>query len=155
MELYFASVGRNANLLLNVPPTREGLFHEADVRRLADFGARVRETFAVDHAAHAKVRRGETETTIALAAPASIGMVVLGEQIEHGQTVARYRVEAMVNGAWTVASRGTTIGHKKIDRFTAMTSDKWRVVVEDSVARPRLGEIGLFGTILAQGDGSR
>ena len=144
MELYFASVGRNANLLLNVPPTREGLFHEADVRRLADFGARVRETFAVDHAAHAKVRRGETETTIALAAPASIGMVVLGEQIEHGQTVARYRVEAMVNGAWTVASRGTTIGHKKIDRFTAMTSDKWRVVIEESTAKPRLSGVGLF-----------
>ncbi len=129
------------NLLLNVPPTREGLFHEADVKRLAEFGAKLRETFAIDHAAHAKVRRTNDETMFDLGAPAPIGMVVLGEQIEHGQTVARYRVEAMVNGAWMTASRGTTIGHKKIDRFAAVTSDKWRVVVEESIAKPRLSAV--------------
>ena len=71
-------------------------------------------------------------------------MAVLGEQIEHGQTVARYRVEAMVNGAWTIASRGTTIGRKKVDRFAAVTSDKWRVVIEESIWKPRLGSVGLF-----------
>ena len=55
MELLFRIGGSdNANLLLNVPPTREGLFHEADVRRLAEFGTRVRETFAIDHAARAE-----------------------------------------------------------------------------------------------------
>ena len=35
-ELYFLSVGRNANLLLNVPPTTEGLVHATDVARLAE-----------------------------------------------------------------------------------------------------------------------
>ena len=32
MRLYFRSVGRNSKLLLNVPPTRDGLFHDRDVQ---------------------------------------------------------------------------------------------------------------------------
>jgi alpha-L-fucosidase len=32
--LYFTSVGRNSKLLLNVPPTREGLLHQTDAARL-------------------------------------------------------------------------------------------------------------------------
>src|SRR6185436_19085274 len=34
VNLYFSSVGRNGKLLLNVPPTREGLIHATDVERL-------------------------------------------------------------------------------------------------------------------------
>ena len=145
MELYYASVGRNANLLLNVPPTRDGLFHETDARRLAEFGERMRETFANDHAARARVRRTDDGIEITLRAPAPVGMVVLGELIEHGQSISRYRVEARVNGAWSVVSRGTTMGHKKIDRFTAVTADGVRVVIEASQGDVRLGPVGAFG----------
>jgi alpha-L-fucosidase len=155
MELYFASVGRNANLLLNVPPTRDGLFHEADVARLAEFGARVREVFADNHAPGARVRRTTDGMEIELRAPAAVAMVVLREQIERGQAVSRYRVEAFANGTWIPASRGTTIGHKKIDRFAAVTSDRWRVVVEESSRRPELGEVGLYGAVLAPGGDGR
>ncbi len=144
MELYFASVGRNANLLLNVPPTREGLFHEADAARLAEFGARVRDVFAVNHAARARVTRTNDGLELELRANASIGIAVLREQIERGQAVSRYRVEAFASGAWLPVSRGTTIGHKKIDRFSAVTSDRWRIVIEESVRRPELGEVGLY-----------
>jgi alpha-L-fucosidase len=145
MELYHASVGRNANLLLNVPPTREGLFHETDARRLAEFGTKLRETFALDRAAGARVRPTDDGVEITLRAPVSIGMIVLGEQIEHGQSVSSYRVEARVSGAWKVVSRGTTIGHKKIDRFAAVMADGVRVVVETSQGEIRLGPAGLFG----------
>src|SRR3954471_24163461 len=34
VALYFSSVGRNGKLLLNVPPTSEGLIHAVDVERL-------------------------------------------------------------------------------------------------------------------------
>jgi alpha-L-fucosidase len=144
MELYFASVGRNANLLLNVPPTREGLFHEADARRLAEFGTRMRKVFADDRASAARIGRTKAGVELDLRESVPIGMVVLREQIERGQAVSRYRVEALVNGAWSVVSRGTTIGHRKIDRFAAVTSDRWRVVVEESLWQPRLGDVGLF-----------
>jgi len=143
LELYFASVGRSANLLLNVPPTREGLFHEADVARLADFGARRGELFADDHAARARVRRTNDGVELQLREPAPIGMVVLREQIERGQTVLRYRVEAVVTGAWTTVSRGATIGRSKIDRFAPVTSARWRVVIDESLGPARLGPLSL------------
>ena len=35
VALYFTSVGRNSKLLLNVPPTRDGVLHPIDVERLS------------------------------------------------------------------------------------------------------------------------
>ena len=151
IELFFASVGRNANLLLNVPPTRDGLFHDADVARLADFGRRLHDLFSNDRVENARMHRKAGGVEFELPAPASIGIAVLREQIEHGQAVARYRVEAFVGGAWTTVSRGATIGRTKIDRFAAVTSDRWRVVVEESLRAPHLGDIGLFAPALAPG----
>ena len=145
-ELYCASVGRNANLLLNVPPTREGLFHETDARRLGEFGTRLHNLFVVDHAKGSRVHRSQEGLEIELREPAPIGMVVLREQIERGQSVARYRVESRVNGVWSVVARGTTIGNKKIDRFAVVNADRVRVVVEESVGLVRLGDVGLVET---------
>jgi alpha-L-fucosidase len=48
LDIYRKSVGRNALLLLNIPPDRRGLFAPPDVDRLAEFGAAIRESFAVD-----------------------------------------------------------------------------------------------------------
>ncbi|MFI5379910.1 MAG: alpha-L-fucosidase, partial [Tepidisphaerales bacterium] len=51
VDLYFKSVGRNALLLLNVPPTRDGLFHDNDVRNLAEFRHKLDNIFAKNLAA--------------------------------------------------------------------------------------------------------
>src|SRR4029077_14650915 len=40
LDLYVSSVGRNAGLLLNVPPNRDGLLSAGDVANLTAFGAR-------------------------------------------------------------------------------------------------------------------
>lgn len=44
VDLYFQSVGRNSKLLLNVPPTPDGLLHPVDVARLT--GCHARHTFS-------------------------------------------------------------------------------------------------------------
>jgi alpha-L-fucosidase len=54
-ELWFQSVGRGANLLLNVPPDRRGRVHERDAAALAQFGDHVRSMLATDLARGAKV----------------------------------------------------------------------------------------------------
>jgi alpha-L-fucosidase len=140
-------VGRNANLLLNVPPTREGLFHEADVRALAEFGVKREQTFAWDIAmrSSARVRQSKESVELEWRAPESIGMIVLREPIAHGQFVCRYRVEAFTAGEWHIVSRGTTIGHKKIDRFAPVSTNRVRVMIEDSNGPARLETPGLFG----------
>lgn len=55
VDLYFGSVGRGANLLLNVPPDRRGHFHENDVRSLRGLRAALDDLFAKNRAAGAHV----------------------------------------------------------------------------------------------------
>ena len=48
VNLFFTSVGRNSKLLLNVPPTRDGLIHAVDAERLAGMRTRLREMQLTD-----------------------------------------------------------------------------------------------------------
>ena len=96
-NLYFSSVGRNAKLLLNVPPTRAGLLHDTDVARLAALRDRLSSLFERDHAALVQPRwstaagqRADAGIELAEAAPISIAR--LEEPIESGQTVAGYEI---------------------------------------------------------------
>ena len=60
VDIYYASVGRSANLLLNVPPDRRGLFHETDVERLRGLRAYLDATFGKDLARGAKATADAT-----------------------------------------------------------------------------------------------
>jgi alpha-L-fucosidase len=48
LEIWFASVGRGANLLLNLPPDRRGLVHERDIASLEGLRTRLDEIFSTD-----------------------------------------------------------------------------------------------------------
>ena len=50
LDIYYTSVGGNAQLLLNIPPDKRGRIHENDARRLKELGDRMRATFAVNFA---------------------------------------------------------------------------------------------------------
>ncbi len=63
VEIYYESVGRGANLLLNVPPDRRGLIHENDADALERMRRILDETFRMDlaratHAAASSTRGG-------------------------------------------------------------------------------------------------
>ena len=54
-DIYYKSVGRNAVLLLNLPPDKRGLIHENDVTNLKLFKSIIEETFDENLAIDAKV----------------------------------------------------------------------------------------------------
>jgi len=143
-ELYFRSVGRNANLLVNVPPDRQGLFAEPDRRSLTRFGDRLRALSAAYQAPSAPLDASGSTFEISLPDPAPVTVASLEEALAQGQTIARYRLEAMVRGSWRTISEGTTIGHRKLDRFEAVTTPRMRLVVESALARPQLRRIRLY-----------
>jgi alpha-L-fucosidase len=55
VDLYYASVGRGASLLLNLPPDRRGRIPDADVAALAGFRRIIDATFGANLAAGARV----------------------------------------------------------------------------------------------------
>src|SRR5262245_5779884 len=136
VDLYFQSVGRNAKLLLNVPPTRDGVLHDIDVARLAGFADRLHTLFAEDLAAGRRVtwRRSSPTTAVGeidLGRSAKVGIVRVEEDIAHGQVVARYSVSGSDDGEWRVLSRGTTIGYARLDRIEPTTVRRLRVEVTE------------------------
>lgn len=145
LDLYYRSVGRNAGLLLNVPPTTSGRFHENDVRQLEAFGRLVRDEFARDEAQDARVRRTDRSVELELPRAVPIRVIDLREEIEFGQHIARHRVELRVDGAWQVAVRGSTIGNRRLHRIAPVAADAVRVVIEESRDRPRVAGVGVFG----------
>ena len=142
VELYFTSVGRNGKLLLNVPPTTDGLLHPTDVARLGGMRDALDRLFASDLAVQStnndwRITGARTaQLTVDLARTSAVSVVRLAEGISRGQVVASYRVEgARRDGVWRELSRGTTIGYAKLDRVQATVS-RLRVTIGDAVAEP-------------------
>jgi alpha-L-fucosidase len=134
VDLYCTSVGRNSKLLLNVPPTPDGLLHDTDVARLTGFQESLvalfgnglgpaleqRATLAGDRAAVIDLDLGR---------PYPISAVRLAEDIEKGQLVSRYTLEGLGMEGWGILSTGTTIGYAKIDRFPSAAVSRLRLAI--------------------------
>jgi alpha-L-fucosidase len=114
LDIYYQSVGRNAVLLLNVPPDRRGLIHENDARRLAEFGAEIRRRFGGGVAE--MTGRGST-VRLSLERATPIDHIVLMEDIRRGERVKDYTVEVLAGSEWKEVRHGQVIGHKQIIRF--------------------------------------
>jgi alpha-L-fucosidase len=141
VQLYFTSVGRNSKLLLNVPPTREGLLHATDVARLAGMRERLDALFAQDLSTRLGGGREVTAT-----------VADLREDITRGQAVARYVLEGRVGGVWQALASGETIGYRKLDRFSAATVSDVRVRVEATVGEVDVEDVPVTVALYA-GDG--
>lgn len=120
VSLYFTSVGRNSKLLLNVPPTRDGLFHETDVARLRGMRAALdamntRRVTIQDGSGRATSTHQATRE-IVLRRAATIEVLELAEDITAGQQVKSWEVRAEHSGG-PVLARGTTIGHRQLRRI--------------------------------------
>ncbi|MGH7671228.1 MAG: alpha-L-fucosidase [Gemmatimonadaceae bacterium] len=150
IDLYLSSVGRNSKLLLNVPPTREGLLHPVDVTRLAAFSAQRGTMFAQDLASASRpawgiTGNGSATVDLELDAPTTITIARLEEPIAQGQAVAQYALYGSDGGRWQPLSRGTTIGYAKLDRFDPVRVRQVRLVIERAVAEPSPVVVKLFG----------
>jgi alpha-L-fucosidase len=152
MRIWFASVGRNSKLLLNVPPTRDGLLATADVQRLREFRAARAARFAREVLPAGWQWRAAPgvplEGVATLPAPTMLGVVRLAERIEQGQLVARYRVEGDAgDGIWRPLADGQTIGYCKLDRVDApFAVGRVRVTVVEAMAPPDAVMVRFFAT---------
>lgn len=172
MELYYSSVGRNSNLLLNVPPDRRGLLHENDVKSLLAFREMLKKEFETDIAKGkkadatsvrgkgfeaSKVNDGNPETywatkdtetsgdiVINLGAETEVNRIILQEYIKLGQRVQEFKVSAFNKGEWKPLIEGTTIGHKVIRKFPLVKTSKVKITVSKSKACPVISNIELY-----------
>ena len=151
VELYFTSVGCNSKLLLNVPPTRDGLLHDRDVASLLTMRGRLTAIFPTPpggkrpntwratgrHSGVLEIDYGHAVT---------VSIADLREDIARGQIVARYTLEGSTGGAWITLAHGTTIGYRKLDRFAPTRVRRVRLTLEAVDAAQPVG-IALYSTL--------
>ena len=165
--IYINSVGGNATFLLNIPPTRSGLFHENDVKRLNELGDFIRSAFCENllekanlssNGRNAEAMRMDNyddsfitekgRNTAVISAqwnkPVAIDYIVLKENITLGQRVESFTVEAELNGVFSEIYRGTVIGYKRIVPMKNITTDKIRINITDSRTEPTLAFMGIY-----------
>ena len=87
--------------------------------------------------------RGEGVTVeLALPKPARIDHVILQEEIAAGERVRKYAVEGLVpGGTWQTLCEGTSIGHKRIERFEPIEAARVRFRALETVGPPRLRKL--------------
>jgi alpha-L-fucosidase len=143
-NLFLKSVGNGGNLLLNVPPDRRGLFHEADSASLVGFAALREKAFKTNLFAGlkpvVKTTNGLPTLTYTFSKPTKLNAVVLQELIEHGQRVKSFTIEAKEESAFGKTNTyfkifdGTTIGRKKIATFEPITTTSIKISITDAKA---------------------
>jgi alpha-L-fucosidase len=172
MELYYSSVGRNSNLLLNVPPDRRGLLNEADVKSLIAFREMRDREFKDDlaknkdvtatnirgkHFKASNINDGNPETywatgtnqttgdlIINLKQVTEVNRIIIQEYIRLGQRVQEYKVEGFADGKWMPIVDGTTIGYKIIRKFPVVKVSKVKVTISKSKACPLISNVELY-----------
>jgi alpha-L-fucosidase len=149
MDLYFTSVGRNSVLLLNIPPNRQGLISDADIRSLRGWRRRMDSTFGVDLAVGAFRRDSGMTTEIDFRgegggyAP-TFDVLLLQEDIRQGQRVEQFVFEVEDHGDWVQVASGTTIGYKRLLRFPPVTARRVRLRILSSRSGALIAKIGLY-----------
>jgi alpha-L-fucosidase len=143
-DIYFNSVGKNSVLLLNVPPDKRSLIHNNDIRSLKGMKKTLDKTFRNNLLAGAASKVSGTTIEYTLSAPATFNVAMVQEDIKVGQRIEQFHFEAWDGKVWKTITGGTTVGHKRLLRFPAVTAQKIRFVSDASRSDPGIMEIGLF-----------
>ncbi|MEZ0540896.1 alpha-L-fucosidase [Fibrella arboris] len=173
VDIYYSSIGRNGNWLLNLPVDRRGLVHENDEKRLMELKA------YTDKATHnlaggkkitsssvfrktsmfgaGNVLDGNRNTYWAAAATdkqaalaidlgkqTTLNRLLIEEYIALGQRVKKFTVAAFLDGRYQPIATGTTIGNRRILRFSAVTTNKLRITFEEAKASPLIRHVELY-----------
>ena len=141
MGLYYYSVGRGGNLLLNIAPDRRGLLPDADCRRLAEFAAERERRFAAP--LECTVEKQGDIYAIQLNQPALVDHIVLEEELAGGQKIFGFRFSLDYN-VYMPLAEGKTVGHKQICRFPAVYGEKFALEILDHAEEYALKNIRIY-----------
>ncbi len=168
VHIYMNSVGGNGTFLLNIPPAKDGLFHENDVARLKELGDYLKKCFAHNilpegkltsehaEASHPienvlvdeyltcyKPLDGTHEDTIRVTFDSErrIGYVVLKENILYSQRIEAFLLE---DPDGNELYRGTIVGYKKIIPLEGRELSGFTLKILESRVCPTLSFMGVY-----------
>lgn len=146
-DIYFKSVGYNSVLLLNIPPDLRGLINENDVQRLKEFSGYLKNTFARNYVLKGNEAWHGTSGTVRqydIQKDALVNAFMIQEDISKGQRIESFLVEAYKDGSWIHMAEGTTVGYKRLVRFSDTRPERIRVTIRSARGVANVAAVGLF-----------
>lgn len=156
IDVYHQTVGRNCLLELDLAPDRSGLIPARHAARYKELGDFIRSCYGTALSKD-QVSNTTTENGVALtfADPTPVDRIVLMEDQTNGQVIRAYEVYAKIvdaeemNGVldvpWTLVSKGSSVGHKRIDVFEkAVTVTDVMVTATKYVDVPVWREVSVY-----------
>ena len=119
MGLYYASVGRGSNLLLNIGPGRDGKLPKADAERIVEFGQKIKEIFSECNEVCGTVLREDNKLVITFDDFKKVNHIVLSEEITADEEIESFGITVAARPHAEIVNTydGKTIGHKRICVF--------------------------------------
>ncbi|MEW6358174.1 MAG: alpha-L-fucosidase [Planctomycetota bacterium] len=132
MGLYYYSVGRGCNLLLNIGPDRRGLLPDKDAARLIEFGEEIRRRFGSPFARLNDFKQPEPNTwDYSAEEHFLVDHVVIQEDLAEGERARRFKIEVFPGRDPVTLWEGRNIGHKAICPFPLTAARKLRVQITE------------------------
>jgi len=165
IAIYERTIGHGGQLMLGLAPDRRGLLPDADVKRLQEFGAAIRQRYsenliAKEHIPNAATNAafdGDAETFWSappgshhaileadLRKPIRFNQALTMEWLNDGQHIEDYRIEVWKSGKWESVVEGHAIGHKRMNSFPTVTASRVRLNILSSSAEAHIREFQLF-----------
>ena len=129
LGMYYYSVGRGCNLLLNLGPDRRGLLPDPDAARIRAFGAELRRRFSAPFATLTDCQTLDAGWAYTPPAPTLLDTVVLQEELTAGEHIRRFAiaVQPFPYGDPVIVYTGQNIGHKAICAFPPIEATSVRI----------------------------
>ena len=167
LDIYHASVGRGAQLVLGLAPDDRGLIPDADVARLREFGEAIRRIYGHNLAVNGTPRTelgdaarafdGDPYTfwsappntrsatlEVSFPKPIRFDRTVLMEWLNAGQRIQKYDLQTWTGNDWQTLHAGSSIGHKKIDIFPPTTTSRLRLRLLSAADSPSIREFQIY-----------
>lgn len=145
-NIYLSSVGNNCSLLLNVPPTDQGVIHRKDARVLKKLGREIsaitQNPIMVQSPGELTKDNGYLDFTFA--SEKKLKYIVIEEDIAFSQRVELFDVYLLKeNGKYKKAYSSTVIGSKKIIKINQNALGA-RIVIRQSRSNPVIKTIVFY-----------
>lgn len=145
-NIYLNSVGNNCTLLLNIPPSKNGIIEKKDVSNLVKLGEMIKDVTASPIAVKKNIdmsNKGFVE--INFDGQKKLRYITVSEDIKYSQRVEAFDIYLKnKNGKYKKACSSTIIGSKKIIKLRSKKCSGAVLVIRQSRSAPHIKELGFY-----------
>ena len=146
MGIYYHSVGRGTNLLLNIGPNREGVLPAKDTERLLEFGEEIRKQFEHPILSEKNFKRQDDKWIYQTNNPKFIERIVIQEDLTEGENIIHFKVNIITAKTrhHVLIHEGRNIGNKIIIPIPPVKVSGLVIEVVERIGHPQIHKIAVY-----------